>query len=61
MKLELFKEKSGQSSAEMILLLGGIIVIVLIISSYILNISNSIENSLKRLLETQRNNILNKL
>ncbi|MCL2687161.1 MAG: class III signal peptide-containing protein [Methanobrevibacter sp.] len=57
----IIREDSGQGSAEMILLMGVILVIVIIAGTYIFNISESINNSLKSLLEKGRNSVLNKL
>ncbi|KZX17801.1 class III signal peptide [Methanobrevibacter cuticularis] len=60
-KIKIIKENSGQGSAEMILLIGAILVIVIVAGSYMINISESINNSLKGLLEKGRDSILNKL
>jgi len=57
----ILREESGQGSAEMILLMGVILVIVIIAGNYIFNISESINDSLKSLLEKGRESILNKL
>ena len=54
-------EESGQVSAEMILLIGAILVIVIIAGNFILNISQSINDSLKDLLEKGRESTLKKL
>jgi len=56
--MELLKEENGQGSAEMILLIGALLVIVIVIGNYIFNISESIHNSLKSLIEKGRNSIL---
>jgi len=53
--------KSGQSSAELILLMGGIIIIILFVGTYVLNMTNSINNELEKLLENQKEYILNKI
>jgi Flp pilus assembly pilin Flp len=57
----LLKEENGQTSAEMILLMGIILVIVIIAGNFIFNISENINNSLKDLLEKERNSILYKI
>ncbi len=57
----IFKEDSGQGSAEMILLIGAILVIVILAGTYIFQISDSINDSLKILLEKGRDSILNKI
>jgi uncharacterized protein (UPF0333 family) len=57
----MIEEDSGQSSAEMILLVGAILVIVIIAGNYIFNISETINNSLKSLLEDGRNSVLRKI
>lgn len=54
-------DEKGQSSAEMILLIGGILVIIILIGSYITNITNSTQNNLKEVLIKERNFILNKI
>ncbi|MCC7553493.1 MAG: class III signal peptide-containing protein [Methanobacteriaceae archaeon] len=59
--MKIIKERSGQSSAEFILLIGGVIVIVLLIGTYISDINKSISNELKKLLETQKEYLLNKV
>ena len=53
--------ESGQSSAELILLMGGIIIIILFVGTYVLNMTNSINNELEKLLENQKEYILNKI
>lgn len=52
-------DDKGQSSGEIILLIGGILVILILIGSYISNITNSIEDNLKKLLIKERDYILN--
>ncbi|WP_409200758.1 class III signal peptide-containing protein [Methanobrevibacter sp. DSM 116169] len=57
----ILNENSGQTSAELILLIGGIIVIVIIVGSYGVNILDSINKSLKSLLESEKEFILNNI
>lgn len=52
-------DDKGQSSGEIILLIGGILVILILIGNYISNITNSIEDNLKKLLIKERDYILN--
>ena len=54
-------DEKGQSSAEMILLIGGILTVVLLVASYITNITGSTQESLKRVLETEREYVLKKV
>lgn len=54
-------DEKGQSSAEMILLIGGILTIVLLVAGYITNITTSTQESLKRILETEREYVLKKV
>jgi uncharacterized protein (UPF0333 family) len=54
-------DDTGQSSAEMILLIGTILVIVLLVSSYVTSISKSINGELKGLIENGRDYIINKI
>lgn len=56
--IKLFKEENGQGSAEMILLIGALLVIVIVVGNYIFNISESINDRLKSLIEKGRNSIL---
>lgn len=60
-KNKIYKEEEGQGSVEIILLIGLILVIVILTGSYIFNISNSINNSLKQLIEKGRDEILLKV
>lgn len=57
----LIKEKSGQSSGEMILLIGGMIIIVLLIGSYVFNMTNNMGYNLKKLLDNEKELIMNKI
>lgn len=54
-------EEGGQSSAEMILLMGVILIIVLVVGTHMFHISSSVNNSFKELIESGRNNVLNKI
>lgn len=56
--IKLFKEENGQGSAEMILLIGALLVIVIVVGNYIFNITESINDSLKSLIEKGRNSTL---
>ncbi|WP_278521951.1 class III signal peptide-containing protein [Methanobrevibacter arboriphilus] len=60
-KNKIYKEEEGQGSVEIILLIGLILVIVILTGNYIFNISNSINNSLKQLIEKGRDEILLKV
>lgn len=54
-------DNKGQSSAEIILLIGGIIAIVIVVGSYIININYNIENKTEQLLNKERNFVINKI
>ena len=54
-------DKSGQGSAELILITGGLIVIVLLIGSYISNITTKTNTNLMNLLKQERDFLINKL
>lgn len=56
----MYLDNKGQSSAEMILLVGGIIAIVILVGSYITNMTKSTQESFKNLLKNERNYIINK-
>ncbi|WP_042701640.1 class III signal peptide-containing protein [Methanobrevibacter arboriphilus] len=60
-KNKTYKEEEGQGSVEIILLIGLILIIVILTGNYIFNISNSINNSLKHLIEKGRDEILLKV
>ncbi|OQD59120.1 hypothetical protein MBBAR_6c02310 [Methanobrevibacter arboriphilus JCM 13429 = DSM 1125] len=60
-KNKTYKEEEGQGSVEIILLIGLILIIVILTGNYIFNISNSINNSLKQLIEKGRDEILLKV
>ena len=54
-------DTKGQSSAELILIIGGLIVIILFIGSYISNITSTTQNKLKIVLTKERNFLINKI
>ncbi|MBQ9026291.1 MAG: class III signal peptide-containing protein [Methanobrevibacter sp.] len=54
-------DNKGQSSAEVILILGGLLAIVLFVASYITNITNTTNNSFKELITQERDFIINKI
>ena len=54
-------DKSGQGSAELILIIGGLIVIVLLVGSYISNITEKTQNNMQNLLKTERDFLINKI
>ncbi|MDR2624303.1 MAG: hypothetical protein LBC39_07035 [Methanobrevibacter sp.] len=60
-KIKVLNEESGQSSAELMLLMGTIIVIVLLVGIYVTNILHSIDDGLKSLVENGRDSLINKL
>ncbi|MEA4956739.1 MAG: class III signal peptide-containing protein [Methanobrevibacter sp.] len=60
-KNKIYIEEEGQGSVEIILLIGSVLVIVILAGSYVLNISNSINNNLKTLIEGVKDNILLKI
>jgi len=60
-RIEILNEESGQSSAELMLLVGTIIVIVLLVGVYVTNILHSIDDGLKNLVVDGREFLLNKL
>lgn len=54
-------DNNGQSSAELILIVGGLIVIVLFVGSYISNITNTTQENFKKILEKERDFLINKI
>ncbi|WP_407378531.1 hypothetical protein [Methanobrevibacter sp.] len=54
-------DNKGQSSAEIILILGGLLAIVLFVASYITNITNTTNNSFKELITQERDFLINKI
>jgi Flp pilus assembly pilin Flp len=55
------KDETGQTSAELMLLIGTILIIVLLVGVYVIHILNSIDNGLRNLVEDGRNFLINKL
>ncbi|MCL2116490.1 MAG: class III signal peptide-containing protein [Methanobrevibacter sp.] len=58
---KIFNDKKGQGSAEMILLMGAIIAIVLVAGVYLFSISSAINDSIKQVIESGRNSVINKI
>lgn len=54
-------DDKGQSSAEVILILGGLLAIVLFVASYITNITKTTNNSFEELTKQERDFLLNKI
>ena len=54
-------DNKGQSSAEIILLIGGLLVIILFVASFITNITNTTQNSFKALMQEERDFLINKI
>ena len=54
-------DDKGQSSAEIILIIGGLLVIVLFVASYITNIINTTQNSFDALIKQERDFLINKI
>ncbi len=54
-------DDKGQSSAEIILIIGGLLVIVLFVASYITNIINTTQNSFDGLIKQERDFLINKI
>ncbi|MBR2558247.1 MAG: class III signal peptide-containing protein [Methanobrevibacter sp.] len=54
-------DNKGQSSAELILILGGLLVIVLLVGSYISNITKITENNFENILKKERDFLINKI
>ena len=54
-------DNKGQSSAEVILLIGGLLVIILFVASYITNIINTTQNSFDGLIKQERDFLINKI
>ena len=54
-------DNKGQSSAELILIMGGLLVIVLFVGSYISNITNTTQKNFKTILKQERDFIINKI
>ena len=54
-------DDKGQSSAEIILIIGGLLVIVWFVASYITNIINTTQNSFETLIKQERDFLINKI
>ena len=54
-------DNTGQSSAELILIIGGLLVIILFVGSYISNITDTTEKNFKTLLTQERDFLINKI
>ena len=54
-------DDKGQSSAEIILIIGGLLVIILFVASYITNIINTTQNSFDGLIKQERDFLINKI
>lgn len=54
-------DNKGQSSAELILIMGGLLVIILFVGSYISNITNTTEKDFKTLITQERDFLINKI
>ena len=52
-------DNKGQSSAEVILILGGLLAIVLFVASYITNITTTTNNSFKELITQEKDFLIN--
>ena len=54
-------ESSGQVSAELILIIGGLIIIIIAVGNYISTISNTTQESLKKVIDQERNYVINRI
>lgn len=54
-------DNKGQSSAELILIVGGLLVVVLFVGSYISNITDTTQSSFRTLLSQEREKLINKI
>ena len=54
--LQVKLDSKGQSSAEIILLIGGVIAVVIVVASYITNMTATTQESFKNVLKTEREN-----
>lgn len=60
----MFRKKlddKGQGSAELILIVGGIIIIVLLVGSYMSNITERTQTTVKEVLKEERDFLINKI
>lgn len=51
----------GQSSAELILIIGGLLIIILVVGSYISGITQDTQNKMNRTLTKERDFLINKI
>lgn len=54
-------DNKGQSSAELILIIGGLIVVILVVCSYISNITSSTHEKMNTTLIKERDFLINKI
>jgi uncharacterized protein (UPF0333 family) len=54
-------DNKGQSSAEVILIMGGLLVIILFVASYITDITNTTQKSFETLIKQERDYLINKI
>ena len=54
-------DNRGQSSAEVILIMGGLLVIILFVASYITDITNTTQESFKTLIKQERDHLINRI
>ena len=54
-------DNKGQSSAEIILIIGGLLVIILFVASYITDITNTTQKSFQTLIKEERDFLINKI
>ena len=54
-------DNSGQGSAELILIIGGLLIIILLVGNYIATIQETVHENLKKVLEKERDFIINKI
>lgn len=61
MKNNIFRDENGQVSAEMILLIGALLIIVIVAGGFIFGITKSIAGNITQVVDTARNNAINKI
>lgn len=54
-------DNKGQSSAELILIIGGLLIIILVVGSYISNITQDTQNKMNKTLTKERDFLINKI
>ncbi|MCF0227017.1 MAG: class III signal peptide-containing protein [Methanobrevibacter sp.] len=54
-------DESGQSSAELILIIGGLLIIILVVGNYISHISQTTQDSMNKTLTKERDYVINKI